>query len=483
MDSSSPSSPIRSDARPFSSDWIESTLGLASGPALTRFSSFTTDSRSVPAGAVFVAIRGEKKDGHDFIPTAIAGGATAVLAENSVLTARSLPAQFPQVRFFGVEDVLEAFRTLASAWRSKFSIPVVLVAGSNGKTTTKELLAALLRGRHASVLKTAGSQNGYLGIPMTLIELREHHGAAVIEVGIDEVGAMERHVPLVRPTHALLTVIGPEHLEKLIDVATVAREECVALHETQKRGGRCLVNLDDPWVAPTLAKLPGAWSFSLDPKGPAATNRIDGRYAASEGSGTLDVVIPGGSVRLDLPLPGRHNAQNLLAAVAAAACIGLDAGEIRKGLATFEGADGRSQLRALPNPPGALAICDYYNASPVSMAAAFELLAQTGAPDSPRLACLADMKELGTDELRFHAELAGPLLKSGVSAVLLHGPRMRSLEESLRKSGFSGTLRHFDDLAALATEARRLLQPGSVVLIKGSRSMKMETVWQELQKP
>jgi UDP-N-acetylmuramoyl-tripeptide--D-alanyl-D-alanine ligase len=481
MDGSFPSNQAE---RPFDAAWIEQVLGLARSEAALHFSAFTTDSRKIPQSGIFVAIRGEKMDGHEFIPAAIAAGATGVLAERSVIDSRGLVSQFPSVRFFGVEDVLDAFRKLASAWRAKFSIPVVMVAGANGKTTTKELLSALLRGRHESVLKTIGSQNGFLGIPMTLIELRPHHGAAVIEVGIDEIGAMAQHVPVVRPTHTVLTVIGPEHLEKLIDVPTVAREECLAFHETKKLGGSCVVNLDDPWIARELSKLPGAWSFGIDQT--PGTPGIAGTHRSTDGKNLLDVELGaelgGTELTLEVPLPGRHNAQNLLAAVTTAAAIGLTPDEIQKGLATFEGAEGRSQIRPLPSSNGTLVICDYYNASPVSMGAAFQLLAQTGTPQATRIACLADMKELGTEELQFHSELSAPLLKSGASIVLLHGTRMKSLFDTLQKTGFRGTLAHFDDLPSMAAEARRLAAPGSVILIKGSRSMKMETVWQELTK-
>ncbi|NDD91129.1 hypothetical protein EBZ37_03490 [bacterium] len=170
------------------------------------------------------------------------------------------------------------------------------------------------------------------------------------------------------------------------------------------------------------------------------------------------------------------------ATLATAACLGLSAQEIQKGMSLFQGAEGRSQIRELPFSAGTHVICDYYNASPVSMDAAFSLLAQTGKPHSPRIACLADMKELGTEELQFHASLAPALIRSGVSTVLLHGPRMKSLLESLRSLNFKGKLQHFDDLSSMTQELKKTLVPGSVVLIKGSRSMKMETLWMELQK-
>jgi len=297
---------------------------------------------------------------------------------------------------------------------------------------------------------------------------------------------MAQHVPLVYPTHAVLTVIGPEHLEKLNDVATVAREECLAFSEASKLGGKIILNLDDEWIAPQRAHYPQATTFTL--RSSEKTASLRGEWTVTSESSQLQATWAESSqgpttTTLSVPLPGKHNAQNLLAAVATAVSIGLTPEEITSGLSKFEGAEGRSQIRTITSPVPATVICDYYNASPVSMNAAFELLAHTGSATSPRMVCLGDMKELGTDELRFHAELAAPLLKTSVGVVLLHGPRMKSLEQSLKNQGFAGTLRHFDDLGALAAEAKKLLQPGMLVLIKGSRSMKMETVWQELQKP
>jgi UDP-N-acetylmuramyl pentapeptide synthase len=258
---------------PFDARWIAEVLQRsgslsASSPDLNawthhRFSEFTTDSRKIAAHSIFVAVRGERFDGHAFIEQAIAAGATGILAKAQTIAERGYERQFPKVFFAGVTDVQAAFRRLAQAWRAQTKIPVIAVAGSNGKTTTKELLAAILEGRFHSVLKTTGSENGYLGIPITLLRLRSSHQAAVIEVGIDDVGAMTEHIDLVRPTHTVLTVIGPEHLEKLGTLETVAREELLAFSETEKNGGCSVVNLDDTWMATASEHLTQPWKFSL----------------------------------------------------------------------------------------------------------------------------------------------------------------------------------------------------------------------------
>ncbi len=468
----------------FTTQWIQSVLGsstsTAPGPTLASaagFSSITTDSRKISGGELFVAIAGETFDGHSFIEKALASGAAGVLADASKLTPQKiseLARLHPKALFYTVPDVLEAYRALGHAWRMRFKIPVIVVAGSNGKTTTKEILAAMLRGRHASLLRTAGSQNGFLGIPMTLLELRPDHGAAVIEVGIDDVGAMARHIECVRPTHAVLTVIGPEHLENLKDVATVAREELIALEHTLKLGGSVAIHLDDPWIAAwaeKAGKLPaGSATFSLEKPATLAARTSPSGLGVTHGDRTFTLAPP---------LPGRHNLQNLLAATAVALLAGLKPSEIVSGLALFEGAEGRSQVRELP--PSRQVICDYYNASPVSMKAAFELLRSTGPGNARRWACLADMKELGENELAFHRELAKPLLATGPAGILLHGPRMKSLLEELKKLGFQGILEHFETPEALAAHLKPRLGTDDVILLKGSRSMKMEKAWEALR--
>jgi len=347
-----------------SSEFVARALGLPV-PAPIEFQTITTDSRKASTGALFVAIPGEKFDGHAFIPKAIEQGATGVVGEKG-----KIPAGLPRhVAVFEVADTTEAYRRLGSAWRGRFSNPVVVVAGSVGKTTTKELLTSILRGKYARVVSTRGSQNGYLGIPMTLLDLRADTDVAVVEVGIDEIGAMEKHMAVVRPTASLLTAIGPEHLEKLIDVPTVAREEAFALTLTAKTGGVTVVRMDDPYQAKILPQLlfsQNAWqcALDLDLQGPRT---VKGQIAA-DGKHLRVTQETGSHFEVTLPLPGRHNAGNLLVAVTTALSQGLNPIEIQRGLSQFQGAYGRSELRMLPrNTP---VVCDYYNANPSSVEAA-----------------------------------------------------------------------------------------------------------------
>jgi len=228
--------------------FVAQALGLPQPPGPdAAFTAVSTDSRTMPEGALFVPIKGEKFDGHDFIPKAIAGKARGVLTSRAMAPLRA-------VAVFRVPDTVAAFQKIAAAWRKKFSYPVAAVGGSVGKTTTKEFLAAALSGRFR-VVKTEASKNGEIGVPMTLLEMRAEHEAAVVEIGIDEAGAMDRLCALVRPTAAVVTAIAAEHLEKLRNLETIAREESLLLVRTAAEGGRAFVNLDDPYLAPLFERL------------------------------------------------------------------------------------------------------------------------------------------------------------------------------------------------------------------------------------
>jgi UDP-N-acetylmuramoyl-tripeptide--D-alanyl-D-alanine ligase len=444
-----------------------------------EFSSVTTDSRKVPKGSLFVAIRGETFDGHQFIAKAIKAGAAGAIGDTD-------PPEGLECAYYKVSDSVGAFRALAASWRAAFDVPLAGVAGSNGKTTSKELLAAILSGKFRDVLKTQGSQNGFVGIPMTLLELKPDHRAAIVEIGIDEVGAMDKHLEIVRPNAALLTSIGPEHLEKLGNVDTVAREEAMALERTHRDGGLVAIHLDDPYIRPLWEKLSGGkrvgYTLSPDAKDSPEIYRgflsPDGKSLSVRGG---KLAVP---MLLPLPLLGRHNAMNLLGAVALSLGLGLSPEQIKKGLATFQGVEGRSQVRELPD--GTILLCDYYNASPASVSAGLDLLLELSKGPMGkrrRFACLADMKELGPDEEKFHRGLAAKIIEQKVDNVLLFGDKMKHLHDELKTRGFRGErLEHFNTREDLSNALAGSLRPGNVALIKGSHSMKMEEVYEALRR-
>jgi UDP-N-acetylmuramoyl-tripeptide--D-alanyl-D-alanine ligase len=431
-----------------------------------------------------VALPGDQFDGHDFIAAAVQSGASGVLASRARLP-KGLPAD---VEVFAVEDSLDAYRTLAQAWRAGLPFPFIVVAGSVGKTTTKELLAAILRGKWANVISTQGSQNGYVGIPMTILSIPTNADAAVIEVGIDEPGAMAKHLELVNPTHSLLTAIGPEHLERLVDLETVAREEGYALEVPGRKGATLVVRTDDEWIRKISTGLPPearVWTCTLGTQFDGKVSLIDktvrGEYIAAREA--LRITLADGSgYELTMPLPGAHNAGNLLVAVTMAAALELSPIEIQRGLSAFRGAYGRSELRILPGKTPVL--CDYYNANPSSVEAGLDVLATVAERYAVRhrIAVLGDMLELGQKEEEFHRSLAKKIGATGVSHLFLFGERMRWLADEVSKvGGVLGGVQHFASHAALSEALAKTVRPGDALLIKGSRGMKMEEVWKKIE--
>jgi UDP-N-acetylmuramoyl-tripeptide--D-alanyl-D-alanine ligase len=467
----------------FKSQWIADALSLPSRFERT-YATVTSDSRKSDSDSLFVALPGEKFDGHDFIAAALDSGARGILVSKAKLP-KNLPAD---VEVFAVEDTLEAYRTLAQAWRKELRIPFILVAGSVGKTTTKELLAAVLRGKWPNVVSTEGSQNGYIGIPMTLLAIPANASVAVVEVGIDEPGAMTKHLELVHPTHALLTAIGAEHLERLIDLETVAREEGYALEIPARNGATVVVRMDDPWIRKIADTLPSdahAWTCALgehfDGKVSLVDKSVRGEYVGAREA--LRITMADGSgYELAMPLPGAHNAGNLLVAVTMAAALELSPIEIQRGLSGFRGAYGRSELRILPGKTPVL--CDYYNANPSSVEAGLDVLASVAEKYAVRnrIAVLGDMLELGQKEEEFHRGLAKKIAATGVSHLYLYGERMRWLADEIAKTGgVLGGVQHFTTHDELADALAKLVRPGDALLVKGSRGMRMEEVWKKIE--
>ena len=432
----------------------------------------STDSRQVSHGELFVALKGEAFDGHDYIKQAVEKGAAAVLCEK-------YPSDTPQkgMDIFLVENSLESFRLLARHWREVTDPTVIAVAGSVGKTTTKDLLAAMLAGKYKNLIWTKGSQNGFVGLPMTLMEIKPDTEAAVIEVGIDAPGAMIQHIDMVRPEVSLVTAISEEHLEWLKDLETIAREENLILEETSKAGGTSVINLDDPWIKPLFhsIKSPGKIGFTLG--GVAGPQTIAGRLVGNK------LEVEGlGQVKFSLkcPLPGEHNARNLLGAVATALVIGVTPDEIEKGLLLFAPSGGRSQLET--HKSGADVLCDFYNANPASMRAAFKVAMEARKKTGTLWLCLADMKELGDSEESLHKGLAEDIKKiSGDVRVMLYGERMKWLSSELAKVAPSVKVSQFLSPDLMAGDVKTNLKADDYVLIKGSRSMRMEKVWDSLK--
>ncbi|QDQ29271.1 UDP-N-acetylmuramoyl-tripeptide--D-alanyl-D-alanine ligase [Chitinimonas arctica] len=440
---------------------LNATLRGDGGLAYERVS---TDSRDIRPGDLFVALKGDNFDGHDFIAAVLAGGAVAALVEAGH---PALAALGPDAPLLEVDDTLAALGRLAAHWRGLFSLPLLAITGSSGKTTVKEMIATVLR-RHAgdeAVLATAGNLNNHIGLPLMLLRLRARHRYAVIEMGMNHFGEIAYLTGLAAPQLALITNAGSAHIEFLGSAAGIA-EAKGEIFDGLAEGGAALINLDDDyadyWRGLNASRT--LLGFGL---AQGDIQARDVRLAGLDSRFTL--VTPGGEAEVRLPAPGRHNIANALAAAAACHALGLTAVEIAAGLAGYVGAKGRLQQKRAAN--GALLIDDSYNANPDSMHAAMDVLA---ALPAPRFLVLGDIGE--TDDIPArHAELGEYARGKGLESLYATGEGMRHAVAAFGPGG-----RWFDSHAALVAALAPQLGKDAVALVKGSRFMRMEQIVEAL---
>ncbi|HSW83046.1 MAG TPA: UDP-N-acetylmuramoyl-tripeptide--D-alanyl-D-alanine ligase [Usitatibacter sp.] len=418
------------------------------------FRGVTTDSRRVNAGDLFVALAGERFDGHEYVAEALARGAAAALVSRPVDGA----APYSQLV---VDDTRAALGRRAAHWRGKFAIPVVALTGSNGKTTVKEMIAAILAahagGRHA-VLATQGNLNNDIGMPLTLLTLRARHRFAVIEMGMNHESEIDYLTRIARPTVALVNNAQRAHVGILGSVEAIARAKG-EIYAGLGPAGIAIVNEDDAFASYWRDLNVGrhVLSFGFDPK-------ADVRGAAvAEG---WRIATPSGAFAFAPQVRGEHNLRNAMAASAAAAALDVPVQAMRDGLAAFGGVAGRLQRR--PGPGASLVIDDSYNANPESMRAALRVLAQERAR---KVFVMGDMGELGGESPAMHAEVGEYARESGVDALLAMGEASRNAV-----AAFGPGARHFEDIEALRDAARAEAANGAAILVKGSRFMRMERV-------
>ena len=428
--------------------------------ANVQFSRVVTDTRKLAPGDLFVALPGERFDGHDFVPAAFERGAVAAL-----VAAERAPALHGSL--IAVTDPRQALLALAAHWRAQFGIPVVVVVGSNGKTTVKEMLASIMRTHFGPqhVLATEGNLNNAVGLPLTLLGLRAPHQVAVIELGMNHRGETAELAAVAKPTLALVNNAQREHQEFMRSVAEVAAEHADAIRALPA-GGVAVVNADDAFVevwrdAARQTTGAGIVEFGLDH--PAA---IRARSTPAPGGATLEMSTPAGEVTVDLAIPGRHSASNALAAATAALALGVPLAAVARGLAGFRPAAGR--LAALRAASGAAVIDDTYNANPDSVRAAIAVL---GAAPSPKWLVLGDMGEVGPQGPAFHREVGAFAREAGVDRLLTVGPLAGEAG-----AAFGPGADHFASVEALARHVASAAGRDVTVLVKGSRFMQMERV-------
>ncbi|MGI4812848.1 MAG: UDP-N-acetylmuramoyl-tripeptide--D-alanyl-D-alanine ligase [Janthinobacterium lividum] len=491
-------------------------LGAHATSRVTSFKRVTTDSRDVRAGDLFIALRGDLHDAHDFLGDAIAKGAVAVVTSRA---AGDLPV--PEIR---VADTRSALGALAHGWRSRFALPLVVVTGSNGKTTVKEMIASIFRAAVGAeaVLATRGNLNNDIGVPLTLLGLSAAHRLAVVELGMNHPGETAGLARMAAPTVALVNNAQREHQEFMADVETVALEHATAIHALKPDGvavypadetyepiwrvaatgnpiiSFALVDSASPQAAAAAGSASATPAASVDatPGGPAHTTSATRAHSATRRSASaaeapvlVGSVLPqpagvtsspaqllhidGAGLTTDVLLGalGRHNARNALAAAACALAAGVSASAIQAGLQNFEPVKGRLRSLLGTRAPfvGATVIDDSYNANPDSVRAAIDVLAARG---GHTVLVLGDMGEVGEHGPAFHLEIGGYARERGIKQLFGFGDAMRDA-----CAAFGAAARHFesidtmiDALAASAPVA------AATVLVKGSRFMRMERV-------
>lgn len=428
---------------------------LSEEVSLACCTGITTDTRSLQPGHVFVALRGEKFDGHDFAGVAIEKGAIAVISD------RRAGTQLDGIPQLQVEDTLQAYQQIARWWRDQFDIPIIAVTGSVGKTTTKELIAAVLSTK-GNVLKTQANYNNEIGVPKTLLELGAEHDYAVIEMAMRGSGQIALLSQIARPTVSVITNVGTAHIGLLGSVEAIAQAKCELLAEMPATG-IAVLNHDDQRLIETAATVWQGQTFTYGLEG----GDLQGQLIDSE---TLRVE----EMRLPLPLAGRHNALNYLGALAVAKLLQIDWKPLTKGLAV-ELPTGRSQRYDLPND--IVILDETYNAGLESMIAALHLLAET--PGNRHIAVLGTMKELGERSPELHQQVGNTAQKLNLDALLIvvDDPEAKAIASGTR------TLQTecFDNRDALVRRLKEIVQPGDRFLFKASRSVGLDQIMNQFR--
>lgn len=430
--------------------------------------SVQTDTRALTPGCLFVALRGERFDGHEFIGAAVDAGAAAVMVDEDFVAQLEAPLPVPALV---VEDTRLGLGALAAWWRQQFDIPVIGVTGSNGKTSVKEMCAAILGAQAAregdapetAVLATAGNFNNDIGMPLTLLRLTPAHKAAVIEMGMNHPGEIGYLTAVARPTVAVVNNALRAHLEGMGGLDAVAVEKG-AIYEGLGNSGVAIINADDPfadyWRAINADRE--VVTFGLDAED--ADVRVNGELERL--SVQIELNAPAGRAVFELPVPGLHNARNAAAAAAACLSAGVALEDVATGLSQYTGTKGRLQRK--PGKGGAVVLDDSYNANPDSVRVAIDVLASTA---GRTILVLGDMGELGESSAQLHDEVGGYAKSHGIDHLLGLGSASAT---AVHNFGEGGT--HFPDVAPLITALEKLMDADTVVLVKGSRFMRMERV-------
>ena len=429
-----------------------------------RIVGVSTDSRRIKKGEIFFAIKGEKFDGHDFVKSAFRKGAVACVV-NSEWFEKNV-GKFKGKVLIAVDDTLKALGRLANAYRKDFDIPIIAIAGSNGKTTTKEMVASVL-GQRYRVLKSEGNLNNQIGVPLTLFKLRKRHQIAVVEFGTNHFGEVRYLCEVAEPNYGLITNIGREHIEFFENLEGVAREEGSLFDYLYERKGFVFVNVDDVYLKKMGEKFKDKITFGFsedaDVKGEIIEFDSLARFK-------FKVKFNGKEQVLKLAIPGEHLVMNALCAFAVGLKFGVPLSLIKKALQSYKPFSKRMEVVKIK---GITIINDTYNANPDSMVASLKTLVQIKC-SGKRIAVLGDMLELGSYSEEAHREVGRKVAEFGIDYLFTYGSAMHYAYEvasSLIKHAM-----HFDDKDLLVYHLFEVVGKGDVILVKGSRGMQMEEV-------
>lgn len=428
-----------------------------------NFTDLVSDTRKISEGVLFIAFKGERFNGEDFVGEALAKGAAGVMVstyfkgdiENLAGTVLAVP------------DTLTSYQQLGKAHREKFNIPVVAITGSNGKTTTKDLTAAVLSAR-GSVAKTQANFNNEIGIPLTLLSIEKKHTAAVVEIGMRGLHQIERLAPLVEPTIGIVTNVGETHIELLGSVENIAKAKG-ELVEAIPAGGTVILNNDNEYVAKMRAKAKAGVrviTFGID----NAAEVHGGNIRTAENRTTFTVAYAGKQTDYTIAMVGRHNVYNALAAISVGLVLGFSADEIQQGLDNLEATKMRFELKKVK---GYNVINDAYNASPMSMSAAINTVAEL--TSGRKIAVVGDMLELGDFAISAHEKVGQELAAKKFTAVITRGKMGEHIAKGAREGGIA-MVYACDSHEQAADRLKEILQSGDTILFKGSRGMQMDKI-------
>ena len=425
--------------------------------------SITTDSRKAEPGCLFIAIRGERVDGHDFVDSVFEKDALCVLSEQELPEAKG--------NYILTESTLQAIKDIAEFYRQQLSAKVVGITGSVGKTSTKEMIASVLSEKYR-VLKPLGNFNNELGLPLTVFRLTEEDEIAVLEMGISDFGEMHRLSKIARPDICVMTNIGQCHLEFLHDRDGILRAKS-EIFDFIAEDGKIVLNGDDDKLS-TLHEVKGIAPtfFGLE-----SGREICADELVSKGlRGTVcQIHTPQGNISVHVPLPGRHMVMNALAGTAVGLELGLSLEEIKRGIEKVEALNGRFHMI---EHNGMLIVDDCYNASPVAMMASLDILMDA---EGRKVAILGDMFELGENELELHAGVGAHASQNAIDLLICVGERSRHMAEAAFEGGGCGEVLSIPTLDALLKTLPKLVQTGDTILVKASHAMHFEKVVEKLQ--